>query len=89
MVTAPVAPDAAPPVDAVTDGTSAEGGQEGAGVSPEGGAGADGFPESGYGPQGQGGYGAADAIALLAFVVAIVMLGAGFSMQRHGERRDE
>jgi hypothetical protein len=87
--TAPPPEDAAPVDYAATDGTSAGGDQAGAELSPEEQAAADGFPESGYGPQGQGGYGAADAIAMLAFVVALVMLGAGFSMQRHGERSDE
>ena len=94
--------DAAPPIDAavppadgtnpeaVTDGTSAGGGQEGAGVSPEGQAGADGFPESGYGPQQRDDGGPADVIAIALAVLALVMLGAGVSLQRSsGEHSDE
>jgi hypothetical protein len=65
------------------------GDEEGAGVSPDGEElGADGLPVSGYGPQEHPGN-SADMIALVAFVVAVVMLGAGFTMQARVRRNDK
>ena len=65
------------------------GDEEGAGVSPDGEElGADGLPVSGYGPQEHPGN-SADVIALVAFVAAVVMLGAGFTLQARARRNDE
>jgi len=70
------------------DTTGLEGGQAGEGTSPlEGGA--EGFPESGYGPQNQEhASGQADAIANFMFIVSIGMLGAGFALQRRSRRNN-
>jgi hypothetical protein len=90
--------DGAPPIDSAntdvgaadptgdTSGISGGGGQEGAGVSPEGDAGAEGFPDSGYGPQHDGDGNQADVIALALAAAAIVMLGTGVMLQRRSDR---
>ena len=79
---APPPSDGTNPVAADTTGTGDQGGADV--VPAEGSAGAEGFPDSGYGPQGRSNS-TADAMAFGAFVLALAMLGVGFSVQR---RRD-
>ena len=60
-------------------------------VSPEGStdaaaAGTDGFPDSGYGPSQARASGSANAIAALAFVASLGMLGTGFALRRRAVR---
>ena len=77
-----------PPESSSDDTTNPDGGEAGAGTSPEGDleGGSEGFPESGYGPQPHDNGGQADAIATLLFVVAIGLLGTGFVLQRRSRR---
>ena len=78
--TAPPPADTAPVADATSTGD-----QGGAALAPAEG---EGFPDSGYGPQAQKS-GPTDAIAFATFLVALVMLGAGFSMHRRAARDRE
>ncbi len=79
---APPPADAAPVAAATSN--NGDSGVVGAGAAP----GTDAFPASGYGPQTQKST-PMDAVALVTFIVALVMLGVGFSMHRRAVRDRE
>lgn len=79
---APPSTDAAPVATATSN--NGDSGVVGAGAAP----GTEGFPASGYGPQTQKST-PMDAVALVTFIVALVMLGVGFSMHRRAVRDRE